>query len=457
MSRPRFRIEQVLADRSLRQADLDLSPAQIASIDPSLDRRRFLGSLAATGAFVSNCGSSDDESPPPATRRTSEEIQIDCFTQAELSFISTLSPSPDGRRVTTTTRENGALKLWSTDSLALLHALLPSFSDFGGKYTKAVYPTSGAVLVASVQPAGLGDTRGQLWSVATGDPLETYSSMFRPLGFIRGDSHILGVRHTQLSPGLLIDGLDVWPARGEGNPLGELIPRIGQNAVFDGTSGIVAGNQTFGYTDDSLVAWSLEEGRMILDLRLEDPPTSVLHVSRDRVWCQGSSGTLSFVDLPGHQVLTSLPGPHGRAVAAHDRMAASTTSGALERWLGDPPSPLWTTEEVGEPLALSPGGRLLTGGRRLELWDFEQEAPRRSIELTKGVSLAVHATHASFLSESRVLIGSGDTFFVLDLDRSNPVLGSCAADPSIEDGGGSGGGGGSCLCNTVCTCVPVFF
>jgi WD40 repeat protein len=298
------------------------------------------------------------------------------------SEVSSVAFSPDGKRLLSSSRGEGAAKLWDADTGRLVHMFRHSTKlAFHSNVSAAVFSPDGT----RVATGGVGDHMVSLWDADTGQSLKTFGKLpdktfgyrvnlaFSPDGtlLLAGDTESLKLWDTAT-------GMPIRTLASHG--LGVSGSMSGLGGAYGITFVTFSPDGAFALTSDrenGLEHWRVATGQLVSTLKPKLAETVAISPDATRALSQGPSGQLKLWDAVSGQFLRGFErrssvvrsvaaSPDGTRLLTIDTEIRlwDASSGTLTRSIGE--------SRIGSPVAFSPDGTRLLAGRynALDLWDL---------------------------------------------------------------------------------------
>jgi len=456
IERPQFELTRVFADGTSEAPEI----IRVGCMpwDARMERRGFLGVGVGVAAVVCLLGEGADAKELERWIETQDTQPGNLSTKApsesvlaHLYSVEGLGISPNGKTLVSVGNDS-MLRTWALPGGRML-LRRKIMSDDDTPHALAIAPDGRAVIVA------YSPNRLRAWSLPALSPLGGF------LGLKEDEAvNALAVAPNNLLVAAATDEKEIrlwsWPGR---RVLGSLKGHAGNPtaiAITPDSSMLVSAS-----ADNTVKLWSLADRRLLATLEGHTGEVNALAISHDGRLLVSSADdkSVQLWSLPEGKKLGTLKetaGAGSLALNPDDRLFTSG-SDALINMRSLPEGKLQAALEAHTSgpaeLAVTPDGKFLVSGHSdgaIIIWDLAQRSFRTFLfdraanePETKGVSYNVY---------DKV---SGQTItYTLPCGSKVPrgAVCTCNCVPGTYREPSSGGGGGSyCICNKVCTCIPV--
>jgi len=454
LERPQFELTRVLSDGTKEAPEV--FPVGCVPLDTKMERRGFIGVgigvasllLLLDGKSPGQVPSASPQSGPGPDKRNSPPVKVPTkVLNAHTEMVRALALGGEGKILASASTDS-SIKLWSMPDGKLLATL----RDHKKGITGLAVSADGKILASSSW-----DTTIKLWSLPEGKLIST----------LEGHPGVAALVIT--AGGELITGSDDKTIKFWSLPEGKLIATVPGHR--DSVSALATNREgkivASGSVDRTIKIWSLAERKLLAPAGWHRDTVDSLALSADgTILASGSSDTkIRLWSLAKRRLIATLSGhtdpvsdlaltPDGRT------LVSCSTDRTIKLW-SVPAGKLLATLEghwgVPQSLALTGDGKILASGDSsgvIILWDLE----RRSF-LSFLFDPKASRTDAASYNVYDKITGMTLTY---TLPCGSPIppgaVCTCNCVPgtySPPTYSAPSGGGSYCMCNKVCTCIPV--
>ena len=457
IERPQFELMRVYADGT-REAP-EIVPVSRMPWDTKMERRGFLGVgvgtasvlLLVDGKMTAQNAGGQRQSDPSKDKNNEVPVKVpEKALNAHTGSVKALAISPNGKMLASGSFFDNTIKLWSLPE-AKLQATLE-----GHKYgVEAIAISPDGKTLAS----GSFDDTIKLWSLPGGSLQATFGGYGVIAMAISQDGKTLasGSRNEIIELKSLPEGKLQATLRGH---------QRGVEAVTISPDGkTLASGSSAG--DETIKLWALPDGKLQATLQGHQGTVYAVAISPDgKTLVSGSfDTTIKLWSLPEAKLQATLRG-HQKGVNAlaissdGKTLASGSFDNTIKLWSlpeGNPQATLQGHQRGVNAITISPDGKIFASGDGdgvLILWNLE----KRSF-LTFLFDPKANQFDAIAYNVYDKITGQTITY---TLPCGSPIPSGAVCTCNCVPGtykppspAGGSGGGSTCICNKVCTCIPV--